>query len=235
MAASNTTLPALTAPEGLLHLVIGPMYSGKTSELIRLAERYRIAGKRVLVVKYGEDNRYTGDSGKVGPGEPEEGKGKEGKDDKRQQCDQCQQTEKDALVATHNGRFLEAISALTLAEIPARNLLENHDVLCIDEIQFYPDSELAAEWADSGKVVVASGLSGNYLREQFKGMPQLLSKADRIEHLTSVCMLCKHDGAAFSALRRDVKGQLGVEAAATKLIGGAETYLAVCRSCFTGS
>jgi len=175
------------------------MYSGKTSELIRLAERYRIADKRVLVVKYGGDDRYTQDVHTPS-------------------------------VATHNGRCIEAVAAFQLKEIVDKGLLDNHDVICVDEIQFYPDSHLLCEWADSGKTVVASGLTGNYLREQFQGMPHLMSNADCIEHLTSVCMNCKKDGAAFSALLEPCSEVN--KKAATKLIGGQETYLALCRKCY---
>lgn len=39
-------------------MVTGPMFSGKTSELIRRVRRYCCAGKRCLVVKHGEDTRY---------------------------------------------------------------------------------------------------------------------------------------------------------------------------------
>lgn len=42
-------------------LILGPMYSGKTSELLRLVDRKAIAGKSCLVVKYEADNRYNTD------------------------------------------------------------------------------------------------------------------------------------------------------------------------------
>ena len=44
---------------GRIELVCGPMFSGKTSELIRRIERYRIAQKRCIVIKYGKDDRYN--------------------------------------------------------------------------------------------------------------------------------------------------------------------------------
>ena len=39
-------------------LIIGPMFSGKTSELIRLVDRNRIADKICLIIKSVQDNRY---------------------------------------------------------------------------------------------------------------------------------------------------------------------------------
>jgi len=44
---------------GQIHVVCGPMYCGKSSELIRLARRELIANKTVQVFKYGEDKRYS--------------------------------------------------------------------------------------------------------------------------------------------------------------------------------
>ena len=42
-----------------LHLVLGPMFSGKTTELLRLARRHALANRRVLVVKHRGDTRYS--------------------------------------------------------------------------------------------------------------------------------------------------------------------------------
>lgn len=38
--------------------IVGPMFSGKTTELIRLVERQVIAGRRALVIKPSVDSRY---------------------------------------------------------------------------------------------------------------------------------------------------------------------------------
>lgn len=44
---------------GKLNLICGPMYSGKTSELCRRYTRYKLAGKKCLLIKYKNDNRYN--------------------------------------------------------------------------------------------------------------------------------------------------------------------------------
>jgi len=43
---------------GSLHLIIGPMYSGKTTELLRLINRSFYAGKKCILVKHSIDTRY---------------------------------------------------------------------------------------------------------------------------------------------------------------------------------
>uniref|UniRef100_A0A0N4ZTK0 Thymidine kinase n=1 Tax=Parastrongyloides trichosuri TaxID=131310 RepID=A0A0N4ZTK0_PARTI len=43
---------------GMIHLIVGPMFSGKSTELFRLTNRHILAGKSVIIVKYEKDNRY---------------------------------------------------------------------------------------------------------------------------------------------------------------------------------
>lgn len=42
-----------------LHLILGPMFAGKTTELQRRMRRYAIAGKRTLLVTHAADTRYA--------------------------------------------------------------------------------------------------------------------------------------------------------------------------------
>ena len=45
---------------GKLHLIIGPMFSGKTTEMLRLANRHKVIGKKILYVNHLLNNRYNG-------------------------------------------------------------------------------------------------------------------------------------------------------------------------------
>merc|ERR1712156_808401 len=44
---------------GQIQVIFGPMFSGKSTELIRRLQRFKIARYNVLIVKYANDNRYT--------------------------------------------------------------------------------------------------------------------------------------------------------------------------------
>lgn len=44
--------------KGMLELIIGPMFAGKSTELIRRSQRHACSGKSILFVKYAADNRY---------------------------------------------------------------------------------------------------------------------------------------------------------------------------------
>jgi ABC-type phosphate/phosphonate transport system ATPase subunit len=47
---------------GSLEMIIGPMFAGKSTELLRRMDRHRYSGKKCLYVKYSEDNRYDAHS-----------------------------------------------------------------------------------------------------------------------------------------------------------------------------
>ncbi|XP_033751034.1 thymidine kinase, cytosolic-like [Pecten maximus] len=47
-----------TSSKGQIQLIIGPMFSGKTTELMRRLKRYQIANYKCLVIKYSKDDRY---------------------------------------------------------------------------------------------------------------------------------------------------------------------------------
>ena len=42
-----------------LNLIIGPMFSGKTTELLRIAKRLESINLKVLLLNYFEDTRYS--------------------------------------------------------------------------------------------------------------------------------------------------------------------------------
>ena len=44
---------------GGIQLIIGPMFPGKTTELIRVLNRWKIAGRNCILVKHTSDNRYV--------------------------------------------------------------------------------------------------------------------------------------------------------------------------------
>lgn len=46
---------------GKIELIFGPMFSGKTTELLRRVERHQFAKRKCAVVKHTIDTRYSGD------------------------------------------------------------------------------------------------------------------------------------------------------------------------------
>ena len=58
LAASANFKPTF---KGMLELIIGPMFAGKSTELLRRVKRHAISGKHCLYVKYSADTRYDAD------------------------------------------------------------------------------------------------------------------------------------------------------------------------------
>lgn len=171
---------------GKLHLVIGPMFSGKTSYLMTMYRRYSLAGYKVVVVKYSGDKRYDTDN---------------------------------TVLTTHDMVKISAVSADNLSDLEGKT--SQYDIILVDEVQFYPDSpEICDKWAQDGKIVIASGLSGDYMRKPFTTISELVALSDEITHLTAVCTKSGKD-APFSKRIVESKRQ--------KLIGGCESYMAVSR------
>lgn len=46
---------------GALQIIFGPMFSGKTTELLRRIRRYNFARLHTVVIKYKNDTRYDAD------------------------------------------------------------------------------------------------------------------------------------------------------------------------------
>jgi thymidine kinase len=44
---------------GVIEVIFGPMFSGKSTELMRRVNRWKISKKNCLVINYSGDSRYT--------------------------------------------------------------------------------------------------------------------------------------------------------------------------------
>ena len=75
------------------------------------------------------------------------------------------------------------------------------------------------------KIVYIFGLSGDYKREKFGQVLDLIPLADNITQLKSICNNCKLvKDAPFTLRITDKKNQVSV--------GGKNEYIAVCRDCW---
>jgi len=187
---------------GHLEVVCGPMFSGKSEELIRRVTRSLIARQRVVVFKPTIDNRYHA-------------------------------TE----VASHAGRTVAAHAVLNSLEV--RNILQGHsplfdaapglpDVVVFDEVQFF-DAELvplALELADAGVRVILGGLDLDFRGEPFGIVPELVARAESVEKLTAICMVC---GAPATRTQRLIGGKPAHFDDPVVMVGASESYEARCR------
>eukprot|EP01094_Clydonella_sp_ATCC50884_P003259 TRINITY_DN12512_c0_g1_i1.p2 TRINITY_DN12512_c0_g1~~TRINITY_DN12512_c0_g1_i1.p2 ORF type:complete len:188 (+),score=69.27 TRINITY_DN12512_c0_g1_i1:3-566(+) len=177
--------PLSAPPSGEIQLIVGPMFSGKTTELLRRIRRHTVAQRACSVIKYQRDVRYSVNE-----------------------------------ATTHDQQKATASGVIRLADAD----IGGSEVIGIDEGQFFPDlNEFCEKWANEGKVVIVAALDGTFQRKPFGRVMELVCMAESVTKLNAVCMLCQRDAAFTLRLSKETE---------VEVIGGADKYIAACRSCF---
>lgn len=126
-------------------------------------------------------------------------------------------------VVSHDKEEVEAYSVKRPAEI--LDLFHNADVVAIDEVQFFDSTiiDVCNIITNFGKTVIAAGLDMDYKAKAFGPMPGLLTLADEVIKLNSVCTFCSGH-ARFS---HRISSESG-----TVVLGEKDKYVPLCRSCY---
>ena len=187
---------------GHLEVIVGPMFSGKSEELIRRVTRALIARQRVAVFKPALDNRYHATQVASHAGRSIE----------------AVAVPDVAGIRAHLSGEGALLSAAT----------EGMDVVGIDEAQFFGPEliPLVLELAEAGVRVILAGLDMDFRAEPFGCMPELLARAESVEKLTAICTVC---GAPATRSQRLIGGQPARFHDPVVLVGAQESYEARCR------
>ncbi len=134
-----------------------------------------------------------------------------------------------AKVTSHSGADFEAVPVNSSEEILAR-LEPGVDVVGIDEAQFFDDRvvDVAQKLADHGLRVIVTGLDTDFRGEPFGCMPVMIAKADKVDKLAAICMVC---GEPATRTQRLVNGHPAHYNDPIVIVGAAEMYEARCRRC----
>jgi thymidine kinase len=188
-----------------LKVITGPMFSGKTEELIRLLRRADLAGKKIVVVKPRLDHRTAEEIAS------RRSNGSESRDF--------------ATSGTYPARPIEGPQELA-------DLIEQErpNILGIDEAQFFKPwlhdylMGLIRHHKDSDLLILVAGLDMDAWVRPFGIMPQLMALADEVQKETAICFRCKGPAMLTQKL---VASNQQVE------VGDSEIYEARCRNCHT--
>ena len=145
---------------GYLYLIIGPMFAGKSSKLIRLIRNFKSKEIQVLSIKHSLDIRYGNNLSKI--------------------CTHDLITE--PCQATDN-----LIHYLNSSDY------KNAQVIIIEEAQFFGQDliNFCTHAVDiDHKYLIVTGLSGDYKRNPFGLLLNLIPLADQIEKLEAYCHFC---------------------------------------------
>ena len=131
-------------------------------------------------------------------------------------------------VTSHAGSNYDAIPVADAADILAK-LDRDTTVVGIDEAQFFDleIAEVAQELASRGIRVLVAGLDMDFRGEPFGPMPLILAKAERVDKLHAICMVCGDDA---SRTQRLVNGMPAKYDDPVVIVGASEMYEARCRA-----
>lgn len=147
---------------GYLKLIIGPMFSGKTSSLIREVRRYRSIGKNVLCINHSINKRF-------------------GRDD----------IVSHDLVALDNNIITDKLCSI-YENSEMLKKYNDADIIAIEELQFFPDAyEFVCVSVEKDlKHVICCGLDGDFLRQPFGDVLRLIPLCDTMERVSAFCKFC---------------------------------------------
>ena len=148
-------------PGGVLEVITGPMFAGKTTELIKRVERQIFAKKKAALFKPSIDNRYSEDEVVAHNG-----------------------LRYEAFVIPTTVEGVKKIAEITRKEgyeVIGIDEVQFFPAEIVDTLE---------ELADSGVYVIASGLNLDFKAEPFPVTKELLVRADNIIYLTAVCTVC---------------------------------------------
>jgi thymidine kinase len=133
-----------------------------------------------------------------------------------------------AKVTSHTGTDFDAIPVDQATEI-LKQADADTTVVGIDEAQFMDATlvDVAQKLADRGIRVVVAGLDTDFRGEPFGSMPVLMARAERVDKLHAICMVC---GDEASRTQRLVNGKPARYNEPIVIVGAAELYEARCRA-----
>lgn len=132
-------------------------------------------------------------------------------------------------VTSHNGADLDATIVTEAMEI--LDLVKpDTEVVAIDEVQFFDLTivEVCDTLAENEKRVIVAGLDMDFRGEPFGPVPLLMAKAERVDKLNAICVVC---GAPASRSQRLIDGQPASYDDPVIMVGTKDNYEARCRHC----
>jgi thymidine kinase len=189
-----------------LEIILGPMFSGKTSRLVEIYNQCKFCNISVAVINHNIDNRYD--------------------DDLLSTHDKikipCIKTDK---LMDIYADFIDLDEITTISRLKDKSKVGSSDVILINEGQFFPDLlEFVNKLLKKDKQIYICGLDGDFERKKFGQIIDLIPLCDKVEKLTSLCSLCKNGTKGIFTMRLTKEKE--------QTIVGSENYIPVCRECY---
>ena len=176
-----------------LTVICGYMYAGKTETLLSYASKYKAIGKKIININYEADKRYS-----------------------------------NTQTVSHSGKAMDAIFCNELKKIKKKKHRQNYDeseVILINEGQFFEDLIEVVDILVNvyKKEVYVCGLDGDFKRQKFGKILDLIPNCDEFVKLKALCRNCCQNDALFTYRLSEEKEQTVV---------GVDNYVSLCRMCY---
>jgi thymidine kinase len=147
-----------------LKLILGPMFSGKSTKLIELIRKYKIINYKTMPIKHSSDSRYSDDDAIYSHNKDSE---------------PCFKMDK--LMSIFEDSIQKAV-------------YQYSQVIIIEEAQFFTDLyTFIIKALDDKKTIFVVGLNGDSSQKNFGDIHKLLPLCDDIELLKAYCFVCKNE------------------------------------------
>jgi thymidine kinase len=129
----------------------------------------------------------------------------------------------DTMLSTHDKIMIPCIQTSTLNRVT--NEMDNVDVILINEGQFFEDLyDFVVDMLKFNKKIYVSGLDGDFKREKFGKILDLIPLCDKVTKMTSLCGLCKNGTPGLFSMRLTNEKE--------QMLIGSSNYIPVCRFCY---
>lgn len=176
---------------GYLQILIGPMYAGKTTNLINQYKLFLKQNKKTIILTHSIDIRYSVEN-----------------------------------LSSHDKDMIKCLKYDSISDFINNNIenIKHSECILIDEAQFFPDlMNILSIVEEYKKIVFVYGLDGDFKRNKFGNILDLIPYCDTITKLHAKCNVC-NDCALFS--HRKLKNDDQV------LVGSNDAYESLCRNCY---
>jgi len=190
-----------------LEIILGSMYSGKTSRLVEIYKQCKFCNISVVVINHSIDTRYddellsTHDKIKI----------------------PCIKTETLFDIYPYDLNLEEGVQ--NIPRVTDKFKIVASEVVLINEGQFFSDlEEFVKILLTNDKKVYVCGLDGDFERKKFGQILNLIPLCDKVTKLTSLCSICKNGVPGIFSKRITLETE--------QTVIGSDNYIPVCRKCY---
>ena len=196
-----------------LELITGPMFSSKTSELLKRLYQYAEMGQKVLYINHTLDGRK----------------------------DNHTFSSHNPLLHESTDSVQKNLTFFKLSKLSHYDFEhwkgEGYQVIGIDEAQFFDTLYDSISWhinfyPRSNMTIIVAGLSFDIHLKPFGQLLQLQPYCDQFDQLHAYCNLCAPEKITKAPFHKLCTKKEDYDEKNSILVGGANEYIAVCRECY---